>query len=299
MRRMYSLFTGCLWIGAVVQPLSAQTENLKRATATQPARSVAERASCSTLCLNAEKHPAEAAFKAIAEMGYRYIDLSALSFCRHLDVRALLADFDQEAARVEAALKANKLGVSNLTYDSFHGRPFEDFLKELELLSKFAARVKAPVINLMAPPAKADRKEAVEKLKVLVAVAKRHGVVLTVETHTGQLTEHPADALWLCQQVPGLGLTLDPSHYYAGPNQGKPFDELYPYVKGTGFRAGGMSWDTIQSPWGEGPIDFEKIVRDMEKAGYQGYYVTEYLDGMQGRDAVAECKKFLAWIKGL
>ncbi|HOB74507.1 MAG TPA: sugar phosphate isomerase/epimerase family protein [Phycisphaerae bacterium] len=299
MRRMCSLLTGCLWLGVVVQPLLAQTENLKRATATQPARSVAERASCSTLCLNAAKHPAEAAFKTIAEMGYRYIDLSALSFCRHIDVRALLEDFDRETARVEAALKANKLGVSNLTYDSFHGRPFDQFKKEFEALAKFAAHVRAPVINLMAPPAKANRDEAVEKLKELVAIARRHGVILTVETHAGQLTELPADALWLCRQVPGLGLTLDPSHYYAGPHQGKPFDELYPYVKGTGFRAGGMSWDTIQSPWGTGPIDFAKIVRDLEKAGYQGYYVSEYLDGFQGRDAVAESKKFLEWIKSL
>ena len=43
---------------------------------------------------------------------------------------------------------------------------------------------------------------------------------MTIETHIGQVTEDPAVAAEIARRVPGLGLTLDPSHYYAGPLQG-------------------------------------------------------------------------------
>ena len=35
----------------------------------------------------------------------------------------------------------------------------------------------------------------------------------------------PFDAWALLFLAVGLGLTLDPSHFFAGQNQGKPFDE--------------------------------------------------------------------------
>jgi len=66
-----------------------------------------------------------------------------------------------------------------------------------------------------------------------------------------------------------------------------------------GLRAGGMNWETVQLPWGEGPIDFAAIVRKLESQGYEGFYVAEYIDGFNKLDAVQESKKYLAWIKSL
>lgn len=258
---------------------------------------IADRLSCSTLCLM--KHPTEQAFATIAEMGYTYVDLSCLTWAPHASVVGLHKDFDQEAARVERLLAKYKLGVSNLTYDSLEIKPFEQYEQDMGLLAHLAARLHARLINIMAPSAKYDFDEAVLKLRALQAIVAEHGVLLSVETHVNQLTELPADAARLCEQVPGLGLTLDPSHYYAGPNQGKPFDSLYPKVYGTGFRAGGMSIDTIQMPWGEGPIDFDAVVRGMEAAGYKSFYVAEYLQDFRGVDALPQCRKFLAWGKDL
>jgi sugar phosphate isomerase/epimerase len=298
-RMLYGIAAGVI-VGAVAQVAAAQASAPAGAAATRPVGKIGDRASCSSLCRL--KAPTGEALKTIGGMGYRWVDLSALTWAPHVSVKDLRGDFEKEAVRVEEAAKAANVRISNFTYDSyeaFGNRPFEEYEKDLDALAKFAAREKARVINIMAPSNKADREDTAKKLKALVAITKRRGVILTIETHVGQITEKPADALWLCKQVPGLGLTLDPSHYYAGPNQGKPFDALYPYVQGTGFRAGGMSWDTIQSPWGTGPIDFEKIVRGLEKAGYKGYYETEYLEGMNQLNAVEEARKFLEWTQGL
>jgi sugar phosphate isomerase/epimerase len=300
-RRGRRRFTLGVWLmGAVVchaaQPAPATVGERGSALLPKPGANVlADRAGCSSLCQ--AKQPTERAFRAIAELGFRWVDLSCLSWCRHASVPALLEDFEKEARRVEAALASNSLRTANLTFDSWEGQGPADYDRQFTAVARLAARLEARLINLMAPSLKADRQETVARLKSLQAIAAREGVLLTIETHVGQLTERPADALWLCQQVPGLGLTLDPSHYYAGPNQGASFEALLPYAQGTGFRAGGMSWTDIQLPWGQGPIDFGNVVRRLEAAGYKGFYVTEYIEGFNKVDALVESKRFLQWAR--
>ena len=262
-----------------------------------PPLNIASRVACSSLCQC--KQPTEAALKAVADMGYQWVDLSCLNWAPHVAVPKLIEDFDQEAGRVEAALKGAHLRVANLTFDAVETRPYEQYEREFTAVAKLARRLQARLINLMAPSTKTDRQDQVAKLRKLQAIAAQSGVILTIETHCNQITERPADALWLCQQVPGLKLTLDPSHYYAGPNQGANFDALFPYVEGTGLRAGGMSWDKIQLPWGEGPIDFAAVVRKLKAAGYRGFYVVEYLEGFNQVDPLVESRKYFNWAKGL
>ncbi len=258
---------------------------------------VAGRLGCSSLCQS--KEPLDKALETIAGIGFKYVDLSALSWAPHLSVDALVKDFDAESERVAAALARHGLTACNLTYDPFGDGGFDDYVKRFEALARFAGQRKIRLINLMAPAAKSDRDLAVARLRQLAAIARRHGVLLSVETHVNQLTERPADAKWLCAQVPGLGLTLDPSHYYAGPNQGRPFDDLYPLVLGTGLRAGGMSWAEIHQPWGEGVIDFAEVVSKLERAGYGGCYVAEYIQGFNEVDAVEQARRFYAWGQSL
>jgi sugar phosphate isomerase/epimerase len=266
--------------------------------ATQPPRlNIADRAACSSLVRC--KQSTDDALRVVSAMGFKWVDLACLNWAPHVSVPRLMEDFEKEAGRVEAALKGNGLRVANLTFDGPDVRPFDQYEREFAALAKLAARLKARLINIMAPSAKADRDEMVRRLRKLQAAASQAGVLLTIETHCDQLTERPADALWLCRQVPGLGLTLDPSHYFAGPNQGANFDALYPFVQGTGFRAGGMSWKEIQRPWGKGPIDFAAVARKLESAGYRGFYVAEYIEGFNELDAEHESGRFLDWAKQL
>jgi sugar phosphate isomerase/epimerase len=272
--------------------------DLRTPLASQPPRvNIADRAACSSLVRC--KQSTDDALRAVSALGFKWVDLACLNWAPHVSVPKLMEDFEKEAGRVEAVLKANGLRVANLTFDGPDVRPFDQYEREFAAVVKVAARLKARLINIMAPSAKADRDEMVRRLRKLQAAASQAGVLLTVETHCDQLTERPADALWLCRQVPGLGLTLDPSHYFAGPNQGASFDALYPFVQGTGFRAGGMSWKEIQLPWGQGPIDFTAVVRKLESAGYRGFYVAEYIEGFNELEAERESGRFLDWAKQL
>ena len=50
-------------------------------------------------------------------------------------------------------------------------------------------------------------------------------------THAQTLTADPQVAVALCQAVPGLDLTLDPSHFLQGPNPNVDYDSVFPYVQ--------------------------------------------------------------------
>lgn len=283
----------------VLAQAPATGANHPTASATTPAKvqSVANRASCSSLIL--ARQSTDKALAAIASLGFHWVDLSCLNWAPHVSVPALMKDFTTEADRVEAVFKKHGLGVSNLTFDAPDNRAWDQYEPEFRAVVALASKLNTHVINVMAPVANADRPEMVKRLKIMVDAARAKNITLTVETHVGQMTEKPSDALWLCQQVPGLGLTLDPSHYFAGPNQGANFDELLPYVRGTGFRAGGMKWEDIHNPWGTGPIDFEGLIRKMEAVHYQGYYVVEYIEGFNQVDPTKESARYLAWIQKL
>ena len=75
-----------------------------------------------------------------------------------------------------------------------------------------------------------------EILEAYHAVAGKEGILTTVSTLTGTVTENPDQAVALCKAVPGLGLTLDPSHFLTGSNQGGNYDHVFPFVRHTHLR---------------------------------------------------------------
>ena len=262
-------------------------------------RSVAERAACSSLAQRMQ--PLETAAERIAGLGYRIVDVSCMGWAPHVDVQALLRDFEREARRVEGILKDHRLGVSNLTFDavdSWEGG-FDAWVEGFERVVALAERLETTLVNLMAPRAAFAWDKAVARLGRAVEAAGARGVRVSVETHVDQLTERPADAVRLCREVKGLGLTLDPSHFFAGANQGRPFEEAYALAYGTGIRAGGTTKEELQKPWGEGPVDFREVVTKLEGAGYTGYYVAEYLEDYSPEDPLVESAKVLAWLRRL
>ena len=62
--------------------------------------------------------------------------------------------------------------------------------------------------------------EEIERLRKLVEIASLEGAVVGLKTQIGRMSQDPDTACVLCDNVKGLRLTLDPSHYVTGPHQG-------------------------------------------------------------------------------
>jgi sugar phosphate isomerase/epimerase len=217
---------------------------------------------CSTLCFSRE--PLEAALRHLAELEFNKIDLAIVEDSQHLRP-------SEVAENPEAALHRIRHGPSltpvalDLDFGAvdpkLHRRRFE-------AMCRLAKPLMVAVLTIPAAPAGTAFDDEVRRLTTLNEVARREGLVLTIATHSETLTADPAVAAALCRAVPGLGLTLDPSHYIQGPHRGASFEEVYPYVQHVQFRDTGKGPGEFQVRVGQGEIEYGRIISQLERHGY-------------------------------
>src|SRR5207237_897074 len=154
----------------------------------------------------------------------------------------------------------------------------EEFQRQLQAICHLARLSMVSILTLPAAPSGSGVDAEIKRLTALVRLAETEGVVLTLETRTGTLTENPAVAVELCQKVPGLGLTLDPSHYIAGPHQGASFDQVYPYVRHVHLRDTGRKPDQFQVRVGQGEVEYGRIIAHLARHDYDRLLTVEIYD---------------------
>ncbi len=227
---------------------------------------------CSTLCFS--KLPLESALRQIAELEFNKIDLAITEDGGHLRP-------SEVAENPEAALQRLRQGPS-LTPSAldldFGDVDFKTLRKRFEAMCRLAKPLTVAVLTIPAARLGTSFDDEVTRLSALAEIAQREGLVLTVETHSETLTADPAVAVELCKAVPGLGLTLDPSHYIHGPHQGENFDEVFPYVQNIHLRDTGKGPDDFQVRIGQGEIEYGRIVTLLERHGYNRALTVAILD---------------------
>ncbi|MCS6849701.1 MAG: hypothetical protein NZ700_00860 [Gemmataceae bacterium] len=72
----------------------------------------------------------------------------------------------------------------------------------------------------------------------------------------------------LCHRVPGLGLTRDPTHYLASPNQGRNYVVVYPYVRHVRLRHSDRRPDQFQVCVGQGEIEHGRVLNQLTRFHY-------------------------------
>lgn len=212
---------------------------------------------CSTLCF--ARHKLDDALRVIREMHFTKADLALHAAGPHLRP----ADVVGEVGKLAQRLKA-----SNVPFAAFHleFEPFDgpEVREQLKAVCRLARLLAVPVLTVAAAPTGSDVNAEADRLGAWVKTAEGDGVILSVETRAGTLTESPAAAIELCKQVPGLGLTLDPTQYlFAGG-----YDAVYPYVRHVRFRDSGSGPNQYQVRIGQGEIEYGKIISQLERCGY-------------------------------
>lgn len=214
---------------------------------------------CSTLCFG--RLSLEDAFATMHEMRYSKVDLAIHESGPHLKPSDIMADPNRQAMRLRS---------SGMAFVAFHldiqAADANHYREQLRALCRFARVMTVPVICIPAAPAGGDFEEEVRRLTALCKLAVSEGVILTVETHGSTLTASPRCAEELCQRVPGLGLTLDPSHYTVGPLPLPDYDNLYPHVCHVRLRD--TAPEKMQVRVGQGQIEYGKIISLLEREGY-------------------------------
>ena len=135
-------------------------------------------------------------------------------------------------------------------------------------MARLARVSTTPLITIPAAATGADFDEEVARLQEWVRIAESEGIILTVETHANTVTGDPLGAVELCRRVPGLGLTLDPSHYHTGPHAGVNYDPLFAFVRHVRLRDTGNAIGQFQVRVGQGEIEYGRIIAQLERRRY-------------------------------
>ncbi len=105
--------------------------------------------------------------------------------------------------------------------------------------------------------------------------ARPLGIRFSVEAHLGSIAPTPARAKRMIEDVPGLTLTLDYTHF---TRQGRPDDEVAPLVPlASHFHVRGAARGRLQTSLEENTIDYARVCRLLQAAHYRGYLGIEYV----------------------
>jgi sugar phosphate isomerase/epimerase len=217
---------------------------------------------CSTLCF--ARYPLDRALRIIGELEFSKLDVAIHEKGPHLRPSQVAADVAQAAQMIRIGPS-----LTPAAFDIEINAPNEaETLAQWKAICKLARMSTVSVLTIAASSAGVGMDAEVDRLKKLVNLVASEGLVLTVATRSGTLTEMPSDALELCQRVPGLSLTLDPSHYINGPHQGASYDELFPFVKHVHLRDTGRAQGKFQVRVGQGEIEYGRIINQLERLDY-------------------------------
>lgn len=209
----------------------------------------------------------------------------------HLKPSDVDADLDQA---IDMCRSTRRLSLNALSVDM--AAEGEAYYRQFTACCKLAKAMK--VVPIVVPGAELGTpfNEEVERLRKLVSIASFEGVLVGVKTEAGKMTEDPDTAKVLCDNVKGLGVTLDPSAYIYGPLQGRSYDQIFPYVYHVHLR------DTTKSKFqvrvGQGEVEYGRLVNQLNQAGYKRA-LSISMQPLEGVDHMAEMRKMRLLLESL
>ncbi|VTR98556.1 sugar phosphate isomerase/epimerase family protein [Tuwongella immobilis] len=216
---------------------------------------------CSTLCYG--KVPLSAALQRIRELRFQKVDLAIHESGHHLKPSEVAADMPRVVQH---------LRTFNITIAALHLELAGDIATQrlhLQACARLARVMTVPVMTVLASPLGSDFAAEVVRLQEWNRIVAAEGVILSVETNSNTLTADPLGAIELCKRVPGLGITLDPSHYIQGPHRTDDFDHLVRFVQHVQLRDTGKKDGQFQVRIGQGVIEYGKLINTLERERYQ------------------------------
>jgi sugar phosphate isomerase/epimerase len=216
---------------------------------------------CSTLCFG--RYGLEDALRIIGELRFGKFDLAIHEHGKQLKPSEVAADVPAAAARLRYSP-----GLSPVAFSVEIDAPEEEYGKQLHAVCRLARISAVPLLTLTPASVETPLDQEVRRLTNLQRIADGEGILLTVSTLIGTHTQTPEGAVELCERVPGLGLTLDPSHFTAGPHQGKSYDMVFPHVRHVHLRDTGRGPNQFQVRVGQGEVEYGRITSQLTRYRY-------------------------------
>ena len=236
--------------------------------------------------------PHDDVLRLIAMLGFEGVDIGLFEGRSHLWPSREFAQLERAAARLKARLDDLGLAAADIFLQMDpdftpwainhpeperrrHARDW--FLRTLAYAAATGAHhvTTLPGVEFPGESADAAWNRAVAELAWRVEQAHRHGIIFGVEAHVGSLAPDPPRAVKLAQDVPGLTLTVDYTHF---TRQGLPDRDVEPMLAfASHFHVRGAQSGRLQVAFKENIIDYDRVLAVLQERAYQGWLGVEYI----------------------
>jgi sugar phosphate isomerase/epimerase len=233
--------------------------------------------------------PTPEALNRLVELEYTSVEFGLIETGKQLKPSQIWADLDRS---IKLCRDTHRLTPAAYTVDMPEG---PNYYAQFSACCKLAKATKVVTIAVPAAELGTPFNAEIERLRELVNIATVDGILVGLITEVGRLTENPDTAMALCNNVKGLGITLDPSHYICGPHRGG-YDQLIKHVVHTHLRD--TKKDKLQVRVGQGEVEYGKLITQLSMVGYHRA-LSVHLQPMEDADHDGEMRKIRLLLESL
>ena len=171
-----------------------------------------------------------------------------------------------------------------------------EYFETFEALCRLAKATKVVTLVASASRHGIPFNEEVERLRRLVRIARQQGVRVAIRTEAGRLADDPDTLTVLCDNVQGLGVALDPSHFIYQPSGGgsdpnrraNRYEKILRYVEYVLLRD--TTPDRFQVRVGQGNVDYGRLINQLRRYDFNRILCVD-VQPMEGVDQDGELRK--------
>jgi sugar phosphate isomerase/epimerase len=231
------------------------------------------------------------ALERLADLEFTAVELALFEDADQFKPSQIAADVD---AAIATCRNTQRLDV--VAFDVRITAEKEAHYEQFGAICRLAKATKVVTLTVPSAVHGTPFNEEVEHLRRLVDVATLHGVRVGIKSQVGRLSEDPDTVMVLCDNVKGLGLTLDPSAYIFGPHQGRSTDKLIKYVYHVQLRD--TNKKALQVRVGQGDIEYGRFITQLQKARYNRAFSVNITE-QEGVDHIGELRKLRLLLESL
>lgn len=219
----------------------------------------------------------------LADLEFTHIEIALREDGTALAPSRLDSEFERA---IHMARRSHRLEVCS--YDVHIEAKGAEFLEQFAAVCRLGKATKVVTLTVPSSELGTPFNEEVEQLQRMVNIADEEGVRVAIKQQVGRLSEDMDTVKVLCDNVKGLGLTLDPSHHLCGPQSNKSLDKVMPYVFHVHLRD--SKKDKLQVRVGQGEIEYGRIIQQLSMVKYS-HALSIQIEPMQDTDQRGELRK--------
>ena len=235
--------------------------------------------------------PLDAALSRLVDLQFTAVEIMIHETNGHIKPSEVVADPERA---LQLCRQTHRLTPIAYSFDT--DAPEEEAYRQFTACCKLAKATKVIAMTVRSSELGTPFNGEVERLRKLVAIAAPDGVVVGLQNEADRISQDPGTITTLCDNVKGLGITLDPSHFIGGPHGDASYDDLIKDVIHVRLRD--TSKKEFQVRVGQGEVEYGRLVTQLRHVKYNRALCVD-IEPVPDTDQNAEMRKIRLLLESL